>query len=566
MPPSKFPQSKVSKYLVAAEGEPPAENNSNQLQSEELLSKLPKYLVPMKVETPAEDDSNQLRSDELAEETFLENPTSPSPKRPRVRWAWILGSILLLIGASSSLRWWQTTRAVNASASTTGSSGKPMAVPVKLATVGTQTIQESSVFVGILQSPRFVTIKPQVEGRIKQLFIKEGDRVQQGQPIVSLQNDDAQAVLQQRIAAQQQANSNLALLQAGTRPEQIAQARATLYQAQARLRDAQAGAQPQEIAQAVAQIDAAKAALDLSKSRALRYAELAKQGAISQDQFEGYRQAQRSNEAALVVAQKKLEQLRKSRSSDISALSATVEQQNQNLKQQQNGARPEEISQAQALVNQATAQVQAAQVQLQYSKVLAPFTGVVGNIPVKIGEYAAKGDTLTTLTQNDSFDLNLAIPLSRSKQIQAGLPVELLDATGKPIAIGKVSFIAPNATADSQTILAKANFMNTSGLLRSGQSVQAKAIWDERSGILIPVTAVSRLGGKTFVFVAETAKQAPDGNSSLVARQQPVELGAIEGNSYQVVKGLKAGEKIITAGFLNLTNGAPVVAVPEETK
>jgi RND family efflux transporter MFP subunit len=565
MPPSKSPQSKISKYLVAVEGEPPAKNNSNQLQSEELSSKLPEYLVPVEVEQSAEDDSNQLRSDELSEEAFPENQASPKP--PRVRWAWILGTILLLIGASLSLRWWQSSRAINASQSTVGSPGKPiMAVPVKLATVGTQTIQESSVFVGILQSPRFVTIKPQVEGRIKQLLIKEGDRVQQGQPIVSLQNDDAQAVLQQRIAAYQQASANLALLQAGTRPEQIAQARATLNQAQARLRDAQAGAQPQEIAQAVAQIDAAKAALDLSKSRALRYAELAKQGAISQDQFEGYRQAQRSNEAALVVAQKKLEQLRKSRISDISALSATVEQQNQNLKQQNNGARPEEIAQAQSLVSQATAQIRAAQVQLQYSKVLAPFTGVIGNTPVKVGEYAAKGDTITTLTENNSFDLNLAIPLSRSKQIQAGLPVELLDATGKSIAIGKVSFIAPNATADSQTILAKANFMNTSGQLRSGQSVQAKAIWDERSGILIPVTAVSRLGGKTFVFVAENAKQAPDGNSSLVARQQPVELGAIEGNNYQVVKGLKAGEKIITAGFLNLTNGAPVVAVPEETK
>jgi RND family efflux transporter MFP subunit len=478
-----------------------------------------------------------------------------------------LASILLLIGVGSSLRWWQASRANNAPPGAAGAPGKPMAVPVKLATVRTQTVQESSVFVGTLQSPRFITIKPQVEGRIKQLFIKEGDRVQQGQPIVSLQNDDAQAILQQRIAAQQQASANLALLQAGTRPEQIAQARATLAQAQAKLRDAQSGAQPQEIAQAVAQIDAAKATLDLAKSRTLRYAQLAKQGAISQDQFEGFRQVQRSNEAALVVAQKKLAQLRQSRGSDISALSATVEQQNQNLKQQQNGARPEEIAQARSLVSQATAQVRAAQVQLQYAKVLAPFTGVVGNIPIKVGEYAAKGDALTTLTKNDSFDLNLAIPLSRSKQIRSGLPVELLDANGKSIpasggsanAMGRVSFIAPNTTADSQTILAKANFINTDGQLLNGQSVQAKTIWNERSGILIPVTAVSRLGGKTFVFVAEAGKQTADGKSSLVARQQPVELGSIEGNNYQVVKGLKPGEKIVVSGLLNLTNGAALL-------
>jgi RND family efflux transporter MFP subunit len=522
-------------------------------------SKLPKYLVLAETKQP--DSSSQLQQPDVAESLA---PQQPSPPRKRRLLPWILGTILLLTGLGSSWRWWQASRASNAAPGAAGAVGKPMAVPVKLATVGTQTVQESSVFVGTLQSPRFVTIKPQVEGRIKQLFIKEGDRVQQGQPIVSLQNDDAQAAVQQRIGAQQQASANLALLQAGTRPEQIAQAQATLNQAQAKLRDAQSGAQPQEIAQAVAQIDAAKAALDLAKSRTLRYAQLTKQGAISQDQFEGYRQVQRSAEATLVVAQKKLEQLRRSRGSDISALSATVEQQQQNLRQQQNGSRPEEIAQARSLVSQANAQVRAAQVQLQYAKVLAPFTGVVGNIPVKVGEYAAKGDALTTLTKNDSFDLNLAIPLSRARQIRAGLPVELLDATGKSIAMGKVSFIAPNATTDSQTILAKANFNNTNGRLLNGQSVQAKTIWNERSGILIPVTAVSRLGGKTFVFVAVAGKQTADGKSSLVARQQPVELGSIEGNNYQVIKGLRAGDKIITAGFLNLTNGAPVVAAPEE--
>jgi multidrug efflux pump subunit AcrA (membrane-fusion protein) len=150
--------------------------------------------------------------------------------------------------------------------------------------------------------------------------------------------------------------------------------------------------------------------------------------------------------------------------------------------------------------------------------------------------------------------------------------VELLDASGKSISTGKVSFIAPNATADSQTILSKANFANTNGQLLNGQSVQAKTIWNKRSGILIPVTAVSRLGGKTFVFVAEAGKQSPDGKSSLVARQQPVELRSIpqgggyanEGNNYQVIQGLKQGEKIVTSGLLSLTNGAAIVAAPED--
>jgi RND family efflux transporter MFP subunit len=516
--------------------------------------------IPLDVTQPDVDDASSYQPALPHAELSLDRQAAV-PRRKR-HWGWLLGAILLVGGVGLSLRWWQTSRASNPPGA--AGAARPPAAAVKLATVATNTVRDSAVFVGTLEAPRFVSIKPQIEGRIKQLYIKEGDRVQQGQPIVSLQSDDTQAVLQQRQAALAQAQSNLALLNAGTRPEQIAQARATLAQAQAKLKDAQTGAQPQQIAQAVAEIDAAKSTLDLARARTNRYAQLAKQGAISQDLFEGYRQTESSDAAALVVAQRKLEQLRQSRGSDISTLAAAVEQQNQNLKQLQNGARPQEIAQAQAQVGQAAAQVRAARVQLQYTQVLAPFTGVVGDIPVKVGELAAKGDTLTTLTKNDSFDLNLSIPLSRAKQLRAGLPVELLDATGKSIAMGKVSFIAPNATADSQTILAKATFANSNGQLLNRQSVQAKVIWGERQGILIPVTAVSRLGGKTFVFVAQ-ARQTPDGKNSLTALQKPVELGAIEGNNYQVVSGLKSGEQIVTSGLLSLTNGAPIVVAREET-
>jgi RND family efflux transporter MFP subunit len=520
-------------------------------------SEFHKPSVTVEVEQPTVNDVS------VAQREFQETPL-PEPSKPpqKHRWPLILGIIFLIGGGGLTWRWWQNSHANNAPPS--GAASKPMAVPVKLATVGTGTVQESSVFVGTLEAPRFVTIKPQIEGRVNQIFIKEGDRVQQGQTIVSLQSDDVQALVQQRKAALEQASANLAELKAGTRPEQIAQARATLTQAQARLADASSGAQPQEIAQAVAQIESATSELDLAKSRAKRYEQLAKEGAVSQDQLEGYLKQQRSDEAALVVAQKRLEQLRRSRGSDISALSAAVEQQRQNLRQQQNGPRPEEIAQARSQVSQAAAQVQSAQVQLQYTKVVAPFTGVVGNIPVKLGDYVGKGDALTTLTKNDAFDLNLAIPLNRGKQLRLGLPVQLLDAKGKPMARGRVTFISPNATPDSQTVLAKATFGNSQGQLLNGQSVQAKTIWDEHPGILIPVTAVSRLGGKTFVFVAQTQQPKP-GMPSLMAQQKPIDLGAIEGNNYQVIKGLNPGDKIVVSGLLNLTNGASIVPAPEET-
>ena len=525
-------------------------------------SNLTKHPVHDGVDAYSQDELSQPRQDLSAGEIVERQPIPPRKQR---RWQWILGLILLCGGLGLSWRWWQSSQAATkAPAGAPGVAAQPPAVPVKLATIAATTVQDSNVFVGTLISPRFVTIKPQVEGRIVQILAKEGDRVQQGQPMIALQSDDAQSLLQQRQAALEQANANLGLLKAGTRPEQVAQARATLAQAQSKLRDAQSGSELEGIAQAEAQIVAAKSAIDLAQSRANRYAILAKQGAVSQDSYAGYVNEQRNAAAALVVAQRKLDQLRQTRTADINSFSATVNQQQQNLQQQLNGSRPQEIAQAQAQVSQAAAQVRSAQVQLQYAKVLAPFTGTVGNIPLKVGDYAAKGDALTTLTKNDSFDLNLSIPFDRAKQLQAGTSVELLDASGKPIEMGKIGFIAPNATAASQTILAKANFANSSGQLLNNQSVQARVVWDKRQGIEIPVTSISRLGGKTFVFVADAGKQSPDGKSSLVARQQPVELGAIEGGSYQVKQGLKVGEKIVVSGLLNLTNGVSIAIAPEE--
>ncbi|MBE9207193.1 efflux RND transporter periplasmic adaptor subunit [Nostoc sp. LEGE 06077] len=518
-------------------------------------SEFPDSQFPVEREQPAATDSNQAKP--------TDSSADPKPisilhkKRP---WPVILGVVLLIAGIGVGWRWWQTSQASNAPAG--AAAGKPMGIPVKLATVENATIQQASEFVGTLDAPRSVTLKPEIDGRITEILYKEGDRISQGQVVIRLQSDDAQAQLLQAKASLEQAQARLAELKAGTRSEEIAQARAQLVQAQARLRDAQTGSSPEEMAQAEAQIEAAKSDLELAKSRAVRYGNLQKQGAISEDQMDGYLKEQRSAAASLVAAQKRLEQLSKGRSSNINELEAAAEQQRQNVRQLENGPRQEEIAQARSQVTQAAAQVKAAEVQLQYTNVRAPFTGIVGDIPVRVGEFVSKADNLTTLTRNDSLELNISVPLNESQQLRVGLPVQMLDTQGQPTATGKISFISPNATANSQTVLAKAVFGNGNRQLVNRQLVQTKIIWDERPGILIPVTALSRLGGETFVFVAQAPENPKPGAPSLIALQKPVKLGAIEGSNYQVLEGLKAGEKIVVSGILNLTNGAPIIPSP----
>ncbi|MEH2315935.1 efflux RND transporter periplasmic adaptor subunit [Nostoc sp.] len=536
-------------------------------------SEFPDSRLPVEIEQPAVTDSSQ----------DLQPLPKRSPKPPQKRrWPLILGIVLLVAGVGFGWRWWQTSHASNAPSGAGAGASQP-AVAVKLATVKSETVQESSQFIGSLEAPQSVPIKPQVGGRITQINIKEGNRVQQGQVIIALQIDDAQAQLRQKQAALEQAQANLAELKAGTRREIVSQAKAQLDQAQAKYQDAVSGSLPQQIQQAEAQVNSAQSDLVLAQARATRYEQLTKEGATSQDSLDEYVKNKGSAEAALVAAQKNLEQLRKSRTANIQQLGAALEQQKEYYRQQVNGNRPEDIAQGRSQVSQAAAEVQSAQVQLQYTKVLAPFTGIVGNIPVKLGQYVGQGDQLTTLTKNDSLDLNISIPLNQARKLRLGLPVQMLDAQGQPTATGKISFIAPNASSDSQTVLVKANFGNLRNRLLNLQSVQTKVIWNKRPGILIPVTAVTRLGGETFVFVAEAPPQKPKdeapqekpkaeaptqnpkaGAPSLVAQQKPVKLGAIEGNNYQVIEGLKAGDKIVVSGILSLTNGAAITPAPDD--
>jgi RND family efflux transporter MFP subunit len=474
------------------------------------------------------------------------------------RWSFVLGSLLLVMGIGWVGNGWLSSRTRSNAPASESLAGQPPAIPVKLETLETGTLEDSSDVVGTLEARRSVTLKPEIDGRISEILVKEGDRVQPGQAIVRLDSDDLEAELQQAKAGLANAQAKLAELKAGSRTEDIAQARASLKEAQARLANAQVGASPEAIAQAKAQLEAAEAEADLARERVKRYAQLKEQGAISIDQYEEYLKQARSTAAAVQEAKRRLAELSKSRSSNIDELAAAVEQERQNLRRLEKGPRSEEIAQAQAQVAQAEAQVQMAAVKLQKTQIRGPWKGVIGDIPIKIGDYVEKADTLTTLTQNNALELNLSIPLERAADLRLGLPVEMLDDQGKAIATGEISFISPDVTANSQLILAKASLSNLNRDWLNRQFIQARVIWNRRSGILIPAAAVSRLGGQTFVFVAQKAALAKGGKPQLIAQQKQVKLGNLQGNNYQVLEGLKAGEQIVTAGILNLTDGAPI--------
>jgi len=510
----------------------------------------PEYLVSAKTEKTVMADADWADEDESS----VNRRFHPRSKN---RWLIALGVIILMLGGGFGWYWLQTSRANNAPKAPAAGAGKPQGVPVKLATVETETVPETDEFLSRLEAPRGVEIKPEVEGRISEILVKDGDKVQQGQVLIRLDSEDLQAQRMQAKANLDTTRARLALLEAGSRPEEIALAQARLSQAEARLANAKAGASPEEIAQAQAQVEAAKAEEDLARSRVSRYQQLNQQGAISQDVLEGYIKEERSATAQRQEAERRLEGLRKGRSSDIAQLTAAVEQERQSLQQLKNGARKEEIAQARSQVTEAAAQVRSSEVKLQNTKIVAPITGIIAEIPAKVGDFVSKGDTLTTLTQNQTLEVNLlSISIARGPELRLGQRVEGLDDKGNVLATGRISFISPQVSTNNQSILAKAVFDNSEGQLRDGQFIRAKLIWNTRPGILIPTTAVVPIAGKDFVYVAQT-----QGQSKLIARQKLVKLdkSKIQGNSYSVIEGLKQGEKIVISGLLNLSDGAPII-------
>jgi len=202
-----------------------------------------------------------------------------------------------------------------------------------------------------------------------------------------------------------------------------------------------------------------------------------------------------------------------------------------------------------------TASRQEQEKQLGYYRIAAPFDGIVGDIPVHIGDYVTPSTMLTTVDENKDLEAYIYIPTERAAQVRKGLGVQILDNTGNPVENTSIDFVSPQVDDQLQGILVKAPIR--SPLLRTQQLVKALVIWGMTPRPIVPVLAVTRLGGQAFVFVAQSA-----GPGKFVAHQQAISLGDTMGNNYAVLAGLNNGDKVIVSGTQFLMDGAPVIPLP----
>src|ERR1035438_9685160 len=181
---------------------------------------------------------------------------------------------------------------------------------------------------------------------------------------------------------------------------------------------------------------------------------------------------------------------------------------------------------AQAQLHSLDAQVSEQQVQLHYYQVVAPRAGMVGDIPVRVGDRVVTTTQLTTVDRPGSLEAYIYVPIEKCAQLKMNLPVQIVDGSGNTLAATRVTFISPQVDTSTQTVLAKAQIANSNDSLRTAQFIRARVVWGSQEKPVVPVIAVSRIGGLYFAFVAES-----DQKGGYVVHQKPLQVGQIVGNN-----------------------------------
>jgi RND family efflux transporter MFP subunit len=251
--------------------------------------------------------------------------------------------------------------------------------------------------------------------------------------------------------------------------------------------------------------------------------------------------ARAAQEANLILAKKQFE-----RAQGLSAAGVVSKQDMDQAKST--------LDAAQAQMDSLASQVREQEVQLHYYKVVAPRSGIVGDVPVRVGDRVTTTTQLTTVDKPGSLEIYVYVPIEHSAQLKMNLPVQVLDSEGKVLANSRVSFISPQVDNTTQTVLVKALIANSNDALRQSQFIRARLVWGTHSNPQVPILAVSRLAGQYFAFVAE-----PQQGGAYVARQKPLTIGQTVGNDFEVQDGIKPGDKVIVSGTQFLLDGVPVI-------
>jgi len=293
-----------------------------------------------------------------------------------------------------------------------------------------------------------VQTAPEIGGRLTDLRVAEGDRVEMGAVIAVLDTEDVALQIARTRADRAGAVAQLRLLEAGSRAEDVRQARA------------QVDAATSDAAATDAEVKSSQ--LDLDRFQALLTANA---GSVKQRD-----DAQARVDTANARQRAAQDRVRSAREA-LARLEA--------------GARPEEIQAARARVNSADAQIAVLEKSVRDATVVAPISGIVTQKLIDAGEVVARGTPLVVITDLDHAWANLFVPEPMVPRVSMGQAATVLTDAGGPGIDGKVTFISPRAeftprnvqTAEERSKLVyriKVSVDNRAGVLKLGMPVDAE--------------------------------------------------------------------------------------------
>lgn len=187
------------------------------------------------------------------------------------------------------------------------------------------------------------------------------------------------------------------------------------------------------------------------------------------------------------------------------------------------------------------------------TRIRAPFDGVVGLRAVSPGDYINPGQALAPLEQISALKVDFRLSEGALSRVAVGQVLNLeVDSYPGQIFPGKVYAIDPRLAEETRSIGVRARVDNQKGLLRPGLFARVKLVISERANaVLVPEQAIVPQGDQLFVYVIENGKAA----------LRPVQIGLRQAGRAEIVKGVAAGDVVITAGVQKIGPGAPVMAV-----
>ncbi len=213
------------------------------------------------------------------------------------------------------------------------------------------------------------------------------------------------------------------------------------------------------------------------------------------------------------------------------------------------------VTAAQATVTADMAAVDNAQLQLEYATIRAPLNGRAGEVLLQPGNQVKASDAnpLVVINQISPISIKFALPEQNLPLLQHQLtlgPITVLAKTGKEgqtLAVGKLSFVDNTVNSTTGTIALKATFENADQRLWPGQFVLVQLpIQRVNQAVIVPTRAIQNGQSGNYVFVVD---------KDLRAVLQPVVIGAEVADNTVIEKGVQVGQKVVTAGQLNITNG-----------